>query len=294
MISPHGCSFVFSCGGFNWENSRILMVLWAVFTGSAPSARFEKLPPLRPCITLNPSAQRQSEPHPPFKPYSARSATWFQSRDAYTRPPHSQTLATTPRYSRHWLGFSLHLPTAGAAARRRSWGEGRGWGDGYCAASLRRLSGPVKRASLEGQGHAAELAQHRLVGWVGCWVDTRAGRRHGFLSGGGGSNRRQGGQPTPKYPKNRKNAGFWPLHSRISGGRPARFSKVRRSGPPPPPTATPVVDTGRARYEWCPAPFSWGDECSIHNGYIPSRLRMRTALAHPMAWLLRFHCRDVL
>ena len=28
------------------------------------------------------------------------------------------------------------------------------------------------------------------------------GRRHGFLSGG--SNRRQDGQPTPKYPKNRK------------------------------------------------------------------------------------------
>ena len=33
----------------------------------------------------------------------------------------------------------------------------------------------------------------------------------------GGSNRRQGGQPTPKCPKNRKNIGFWPLHPRIWG-----------------------------------------------------------------------------
>ena len=31
------------------------------------------------------------------------------------------------------------------------------------------------------------------------------------------ANRRQGGQPTPKYPKYRKNTGFWPLHSRIWG-----------------------------------------------------------------------------
>ena len=44
------------------------------------------------------------------------------------------------------------------------------------------------------------------------------GRRHGFLSGGGGvSNCRQGCQSTPKYPKNRKNIGFWPPHSRIWG-----------------------------------------------------------------------------
>ena len=64
-------------------------------------------------------------------------------------------------------------------------------------------------------------------------TNSSQGRRHGFLSGG--SNRRQGGQPTPKYPKNRKNTGFWPLHSRIWGGRPARFSKVRGSGPPRPP-----------------------------------------------------------
>ena len=42
------------------------------------------------------------------------------------------------------------------------------------------------------------------------------GRRHRFLSGG--SNRRQGGQATPKYPKNRKNAGFWPLVLESGGG----------------------------------------------------------------------------
>ena len=31
-----------------------------------------------------------------------------------------------------------------------------------------------------------------------------------------------------------KSTGFWPLHSRIWGGRTTRFSKVRGSGPPPP------------------------------------------------------------
>ena len=45
---------------------------------------------------------------------------------------------------------------------------------------------------------------------VGCNARTRLqGRHHGFLSGGGGTNRRQGGQSTPKYHKNRKRHRIW-------------------------------------------------------------------------------------
>ena len=72
---------------------------------------------------------------------------------------------------------------------------------------------------------------------------TAQERRHGFLSGG--SNRRQGGQLMPKYPKNRKNIGFWPLHYRIPGGPPTRFSKVRGSGPPDPPPVGDAPATAR-------------------------------------------------
>ena len=57
------------------------------------------------------------------------------------------------------------------------------------------------------------------------------GRRHRFLSEG--SNRRQGGQATPKYPKNRKTSDFGHSFSNL-GGRPHRFSKVRGSRPPRP------------------------------------------------------------
>ena len=67
------------------------------------------------------------------------------------------------------------------------------------------------------------------------------GRRHGFLSRG--SNRRQGGQPTPKYPKNRKKHRILAASFSNLGGRNPRFSKVRGSGPPDPPSATPL-------YEW--------------------------------------------
>ena len=59
------------------------------------------------------------------------------------------------------------------------------------------------------------------------------GRRHGFLSRG--SNRRQGGQPTPKYPKNRKKHRILATSFTNLGGRTARFPKVRGSGPPDPP-----------------------------------------------------------
>ena len=62
------------------------------------------------------------------------------------------------------------------------------------------------------------------------------GRRHGFLSGwGGGSNRRQGGQPTPKYLKNRKKHRVLATSFSNLGGRTTQFSKVRGSGPPRPP-----------------------------------------------------------
>ena len=53
-------------------------------------------------------------------------------------------------------------------------------------------------------------------------VAASHGRCHGFLSGGG---RSSAGWPT--YPQNTlkigKNTGFWPLHSRIWGGRNIRF-----------------------------------------------------------------------
>ena len=62
-------------------------------------------------------------------------------------------------------------------------------------------------------------------------------RRHGFLSVGVGSNRRQDGQPTPKIPyKSKKHRILATSFSNLGGGRrPPRFSKVRGSGPPGPP-----------------------------------------------------------
>ena len=67
------------------------------------------------------------------------------------------------------------------------------------------------------------------------------GRRHGFLSVG--SNRQQGGQPTPKYPKNRKKHRTLATSFSNLGGTLTRFSKVRESGPlpPDPPSATPLL-----------------------------------------------------
>ena len=83
------------------------------------------------------------------------------------------------------------------------------------------------------------------------------GRRHGFFSGV--SNRRQGGQPTPKYSKNRKKHRILATSFSNLGGRPARFSKVRGSGPPPDP---PVGD----------APV-WGLSARAHpfHTMVPSR-----------------------
>ena len=50
----------------------------------------------------------------------------------------------------------------------------------------------------------AEVAHWPVDGGSGHDVQ---GRRHGFFSGG--TNRRQCGQPTPKYPKSRKRQRFW-------------------------------------------------------------------------------------
>ena len=59
---------------------------------------------------------------------------------------------------------------------------------------------------------------------------------------GGGSNRRQGGQPTPKYPKNRKKTPDFGHFILKSGGstHPVFKSAVVRT-PPTPPSATPLV-----------------------------------------------------
>ena len=70
------------------------------------------------------------------------------------------------------------------------------------------------------------------------------GRRHGFLSVGG-SNRRQGGQPTPKYPKNWKKTpdfGYFILESGGGGGDHPGFQNCGGQDPPtPPPSATPLL-----------------------------------------------------
>ena len=57
------------------------------------------------------------------------------------------------------------------------------------------------------------------------------------------SNRRQGGQPTPKYPKkNRKKHRILATSFSNLGGPQTRFSKVRGSRPAHPPTPPPVGD----------------------------------------------------
>ena len=66
---------------------------------------------------------------------------------------------------------------------------------------------------------------------------------------GGGSNRRQGSQPTPKYPKNREKyrilaTSFSNLGGGGGGVDHPGFQKCRGQDPPPPPTppsATPLV-----------------------------------------------------
>ena len=75
-----------------------------------------------------------------------------------------------------------------------------------------RRPSPVLRMVLS-RGVATDF----LVGW----------------GGGGGPNRRRGGQPTPKYPKNRKNTGFWPLHSRIWGSTHPVFKSAGVRTPDP-------------------------------------------------------------
>ena len=71
--------------------------------------------------------------------------------------------------------------------------------------------------------------------WTEPSTPTYQGRRHGFLSGGGGSNRRQGGKPTPKYPKNRKKTPDFGHFILESGGstRPVFKSAGVRTPPPP-------------------------------------------------------------
>ena len=67
----------------------------------------------------------------------------------------------------------------------------------------------------------------------------------------GGSNRRPGGQPTPKYPKNRKK--HWILatsFSNLGGVEPPGFQKCGGQDPPTPPSATPLALRG------CFSPFS--------------------------------------
>ena len=51
------------------------------------------------------------------------------------------------------------------------------------------------------------------------------------------------GQPTPKYPKNRKkNTGFWPLHSQIWRGVESTDPVFKSAGVrTPPPTPRPPV-----------------------------------------------------
>ena len=55
-----------------------------------------------------------------------------------------------------------------------------------------------------------------------------------FLVCGGGSNRRQSGQPTPKYHKNKKHRVLATSFSNL-GGRPPRFSKKCGGQDPPTP-----------------------------------------------------------
>ena len=74
--------------------------------------------------------------------------------------------------------------------------------------------------------------RRRLMSWGLAAHPCVQGRRHGFLSGG--SNRRQGGQPTPKYPKNRKKHRILATSFSNLGGRTTRFSKVRGHDPPTP------------------------------------------------------------
>ena len=80
------------------------------------------------------------------------------------------------------------------------------------------------------------LHAHHFIPWtVGPHTSCIQGRRHGFLSGGGGgTNRRQCGQPTPKYPNNRERHRIWVASFSNLEGRPLLTFHCEGRVPPAP------------------------------------------------------------
>ena len=139
--------------------------------------------------------------------------------------PHEDCRPRDVYYLPWWDDYDL-TTTSDHAAQKRNW---PGWTLGH-KASTKAYPQNLKTLtlSLSTMTTIVYSSKNRR------YADQ--GRRHGFLSGG--SNRRQGGQPTPKYPKNRTK--HWILATSFSnlGGRPTRFSKVQGSGSPPPPDSS--------------------------------------------------------
>ena len=100
---------------------------------------------------------------------------------------------------------------------------------------------------------------------------------------GGGSNLRQDGQPTPKYPKNRKKTPDFGHFILESGGLTTPVFKsagVRTPPPPDPPSATPLVGTDS---QPCKMQILYDDSqaCARPDQVFYQRYRARTRLRSP-------------